>query len=473
MLYLEFKGEISTPMIDAKDSNIDPNIEIIKVFLSSKSSDYKFVRLLRNPESYKRQINLEDIYEERIDFNGINFLKRLELYPELPEDVFIPINVVNIIDNTYYVNKLGEVISFYRGAINKNRYMIVTGGVSKGYNSMGLVSVNGVRKNIRRHRLVASTFLFNVDYTIYNSVNHISSDHFDNKLSNLEWVTIAGNNSSDKKKHATVLKSRVDSVNKLIGYSGNLGDYEWLQHPIYPGLFVCKEGFISNGIKRIGHLMGDGYIRIKYTYIKNGKKIKIQRAAQRIIIEYLYNRRLKEDEVVDHINTLKYDNSFCNLKLTDSKGNMSNSVTIEKHSKKLILTDLYGDFVMYGITKNINKKIFDNKDDFKSYTELINCIIINSKYFCIQCEDRDSLIKKMEKIIYVFNSDRTKVLGAFSNLSSAGDYFNVSPTTISKRVLSNKKASDNNYYMRGPEAVKLVVSLGHGTATNFKLEDTK
>ncbi len=31
---------------------------------------------------------------------------------------------------------------------------------------------------------------------------------------------------------------------RLIGFSGNLDDYEWHEHWKYPGLYVCKEGFI-------------------------------------------------------------------------------------------------------------------------------------------------------------------------------------------------------------------------------------
>ena len=42
---------------------------------------------------------------------------------------------------------------------------------------------------------------------------------------------------------------------------------------------------------------------------------------------------------------------------------------------------------------------------------------------------------------------------------------------ISKNLNSEKPAPDGYYYMRGPEAVKLVLSLGHGTAGNFKLEE--
>lgn len=40
-------------------------------------------------------------------------------------------------------------------------------------------------------------------------------------------------------------ESKKEEALRLIGYSGNLDDYEWHEHWKYPGLFVCKEGFIK------------------------------------------------------------------------------------------------------------------------------------------------------------------------------------------------------------------------------------
>lgn len=77
----------------------------------------------------------------------------------------------------------------------------------------------------------------------------------------------------------------------------------------------------------------------------------------------------------------------------------------------------------------------------------------------------------MESVVYVFNKDKTKVLGAFESGRSAGRIFtDVSHSIISRRIKSKKPAPDGNYYLRGPEAVKLVISLGHGTAGDYKPE---
>ena len=40
--------------------------------------------------------------------------------------------------------------------------------------------------------------------------------------------------------------------------------------------------------------------------------------------------------------------------------------------------------------------------------------------------------------------------------------------TIRERIKDKKIAFDGNYYMRGSEAVKLILSLGYGTSLNYK-----
>lgn len=54
------------------------------------------------------------------------------------------------------------------------------------------------------------------------------------------------------------------------------------------------------------------------------------------------------EELVDHINTTRYDNSFTNLRIVDYKENRNNTITRQKLlGKKSVLTDLYGNFLDY------------------------------------------------------------------------------------------------------------------------------
>lgn len=116
-----------------------------------------------------------------------------------------------------------------------------------------------------------------------------------------------------------MIKNR-EKFYKSIGFSGNLDDYEWHEHWKYSELYVCKEGFIKKNIrgtdKVLGSLTEENYVKTKI-----GKSILF---VHRIIIEYILKRDLKEGEIVDHINCIRYDNSFSNLRVTDAKGNMNN-----------------------------------------------------------------------------------------------------------------------------------------------------
>lgn len=192
-------------------------------------------------------------------------------------------------------------------------------------------------------------------------------------------------------------------------------------------------------------------------------------------MEYILKRNLGEKEVVDHINTVRTDNSFSNLKLSNKKENMNNPITREKLSKKSILTDLYGDFISYDYIKNLRKIIYYNnfdrliRDTLKSFP-VRSSGIKNKEFLCIELGDKELLYKKMESVVYKFSKDKSEILGAYDSSRTASKTTSISYKLISKYLNSEKSAPDGYYYMRGPEAVKLVLSLGHGTAGDFKPE---
>lgn len=84
----------------------------------------------------------------------------------------------------YSVSNLGQVFSVRRNKLLKpkiNRY---------GYKEVGL-SVSGKMYHRTVHRLVAQAFIENPN--CYPTVNHINEIKTDNRVTNLEWLSIADN----------------------------------------------------------------------------------------------------------------------------------------------------------------------------------------------------------------------------------------------------------------------------------------
>lgn len=461
------------------------------------------------------KVNNSSLYLDETDSKGVPLLKRIEKYPDLPEDEFIPIEYYKlehqeIFRSIYVINKKGEVKNNETGYIlkqcdDKDKY------------KMSYLKKNNYKKKLIVHRLVAFTFLENPNPDIYKIVNHIDHNPENNNLSNLEFVTPAENSNKEKGNCLSVSKDKLmnyiamdDSGNelfkinkinnegfdvlcvtssisrgskykgyrwkrerpsrkeeslKLIGYSGNLNDYEWNEHWKYPGLFVCEEGYVKYNNKILCTIAKDGYV-----YVNPGKGHGQKFRVNRLIMEHLLGRDLKDDEIVDHINTIKYDNSFSNLRVTDSKGNMLNETTYEKLAKKLILSDLYGDFIGCYFAKEIYDLI-GKKDIERSRSDaLLAANIVTKKYICIELGDKETLYKKMENVIYKFSEDKKELLGSYPSYIYASKDTNITNATINKYTKLEKLAPDGNYYMRGPEAVKLVLSLGHGTAGDYSPE---
>lgn len=435
------------------------------------------------------------------------FNRQDQKYPDLPDHEFIPLVYPGVKD-IYEINKKSEVRNKYTKQLLKQQQD------KFGYTT---ISPQYIKKHKRKpkyiHIIMATIFYNNSEPKIYNVVNHIDHNPRNNNLSNLEWVTKSENNSPDKRlpvhkdkriKYTAMDKNgnelftidsldskgyniryissvakknqysykgyywkRQESLNNqkffdLIGFSGNLDDYTWYEHWKYPKWSVCSEGFIKSNRfnKLIGTLNNKGYIIVDSNSTK----------AHTVIMEYLLGRDLKKGEIIDHINTIKTDNSFSNLRVTDQKGNMNNVNTLEKLSEKIVLADLYGDFLNFGFSRYIQKLV--GKDNIKRsrIDKLLSNNVISTKYICIKLGDKEKLHKKMERVVYKLSKDKSEILGAYKSLTSASKDTNITRKIINKYIKLGKLAPDNCYYIKGPEAVKLVLYLGHGTAGDFKPE---
>lgn len=87
-------------------------------------------------------------------------------------------------EGLYSVNQIGEIKSLIRGIILKKRK------TSDGYYTVALFK-NKIRTELKEHRIVAEAFLNNPNGLPV--VNHKNGVKTDNRVENLEWVTVREN----------------------------------------------------------------------------------------------------------------------------------------------------------------------------------------------------------------------------------------------------------------------------------------
>ena len=88
-------------------------------------------------------------------------------------------------DDSYSISKDAQIFS------NKSNKILKIRLNKRGYKDV-CFCINGVKKNIFVHRIMAEAFIPNPN--LYPCVNHINGIKTDNRIENLEWATHAHNN---------------------------------------------------------------------------------------------------------------------------------------------------------------------------------------------------------------------------------------------------------------------------------------
>lgn len=116
--------------------------------------------------------------------------------------------------NNYFISTNGEL---YRATKTK-RLKKLTGTIKNNKFRQVFLKINGQRKTVQLHRLVAETFIPNPNGL--KTVRHIDGDTFNNNVDNLEWV------SQTRTKAEHKLKINIDKNKNLILCEDNQLEFE-------------------------------------------------------------------------------------------------------------------------------------------------------------------------------------------------------------------------------------------------------
>lgn len=93
-------------------------------------------------------------------------------------------------NNNYYISSYGRVYS------KLSKKILKTGQDCNGYCRFS-IRINGKKKTIKVHRLVAKYFIKNIDNK--KEINHIDGNKSNNNVNNLEWCTREENEQHKRK----------------------------------------------------------------------------------------------------------------------------------------------------------------------------------------------------------------------------------------------------------------------------------
>ena len=189
------------------------------------------------------------------------------------------------------------------------------------------LTINGKKKKVTVHRMVAETFLPKVDGK--KIVNHKDGDTKNYNLSNLEWCTSAENS-----QHAinTGLKRVGDwTINK---FKENLEGEEWRPVRDYPLYVISNCGRIMNiRTKRLLKqcIGNNGYYEVNLWKNNKGRTIQIHRL---VYSTFTQDYEL-QGYVINHKDGNKLNNNLANLeKVTYQENNLHAAYTIKTHGSE-------------------------------------------------------------------------------------------------------------------------------------------
>lgn len=401
-------------------------------------------------------------------------------YEDIPDDQFVPLECVNNeFLGLYEINKLGQIKTKSSGLIRS-----VFNKTKEGYPYVTLTSTDRVKKSIARiHILLAKTFIPNPDNKPV--VDHISRERDNFSLSNIRWASYSENSQNrkpnDRNRYAYVKcdsdgneiervllkdldKKESRRIRDSITYKHKYKSYFWKRVDLDVEEYILKYGNpIPDGWKQCSRILEyecnlNGLFRNKetgklimgcnqggYIVIKHNKK---QYMAHRLIYETFSGETLSANDVIDHLNTDSCDNRFSNLRAGSQSDNLSNPITVEKKSKRILRFSYDGKLIReYSSVKEASLELLGKESGFR----FSHCRYSFGSLWCYKGEE-DTIKEKVNSMIFKYNN-KFEIVDVFVTINSASSNFNsenLSYFFIKKYIDTGKLAPDNCYYFHGP-----------------------
>lgn len=197
------------------------------------------------------------------------------------------------------------------------------------------LTLNGKKKKIKVHRMVAETFLPKIEGK--NIVNHIDGDTHNFHVSNLEWVDYKENNI-----HASKMGLRSVGDQTCIYYEGDLPNEIWTTVKDFPNYLISSTGRVKNiRTKRILKVCvgNNGYLEVSLWKNNRGSTKRIHQ----LVYSNFYQDYELKNFVINHKDGDKLNNNKNNLeKITCQQNNLHAEYIIKTHctAKEVYQLDL-------------------------------------------------------------------------------------------------------------------------------------